>query len=121
MKLDLRGRLVKLNGCAAILRGPIVLARDSRFNDGFVDEAAVIQNKNNFVELQISDAKPEGVWLSFTAPLKLGTGISSTSEVPSQIHFCDFGSAGNRWDSNTRYKVWLQEPLNVMKKEIESY
>ncbi len=121
LQLDLRGRLVKLNGCAAILRGPIALARDSRFNDGFVDEAAVIQNKNNFVELQISDTKPEGVWLSFTAPLKLGTGISSTSEVLSQIHFCDFGSAGNRWDSNTRYKVWLQEPLNVMKKEIESY
>jgi len=121
LQLDLRGRLVKLNGYAAILRGPITLARDSRFDDGFVDEAVLIQHKDNFVELQVSDKKPKGAWLSFTAPLKLGTGIASTSDAPTQIHFCDFGSAGNTWDSSTRYKVWLREPLNVMKKQIESY
>ncbi len=121
LQLDLRGRLVKLNGHAAILREPIALARDSRFNDGFVDEAAVIQNKNSFVDLKVSDTKPRGVWLSFTAPLKLGTGIASTSEEPSQIHFCDFGSAGNSWDSNTCYRVWLPESLNIMNDKIESY
>ncbi|MCF6331898.1 MAG: glycoside hydrolase family 127 protein [Draconibacterium sp.] len=120
LQLDLRGRLVELNGYAAILRGPIVLARDSRFEDGFVDEAVLIQNKNNIVELQVSDNKPEETWLSFTAPLKLGTGIA-TSDEPTQIHFCDFGSAGNTWNSNTRYRVWLPEPLNVMNKKIESY
>ncbi len=121
LRLDLRGRVVKLNGYSAILRGPIVLARDSRFQDGFVDEAAKIQNENNIVELQISDTKPYGVWLSFMASLKLGTGIASTSNPTSQIHFCDFGSAGNSWDENTRYKVWLPEPINVMKTEYEEY
>ncbi|MCK5702293.1 MAG: glycoside hydrolase family 127 protein [Cyclobacteriaceae bacterium] len=121
LQLDLRGRLVKLNGHAAISRGPIVLTRDSRFEDGFVDEAAFIQHKDNVVELQVSDTKPEGVWLSFTAPLKLGTGIASTHEPPAQIHFCDFGSAGNTWDEKTRYKVWLPKPLNVMKSEYKAY
>ena len=114
LQLDLRGRMVKLNGYTALLRGPIVLARDSRFNDGFVDEAALIQQENNIVDIQISNTKPDGVWLSFTAPLKLGTGIASTTNPPVQIHFCDFGSAGNTWDSNTRYRVWLPEPLNVI-------
>lgn len=121
LQLDLRGRLVRLNGFTAILRGPIALARDSRFDDGFVDEAVLIQHENNIVDLKLSDAKPDGVWLSFTAPLKLGTGISSTSDAASQIHFCDFGSAGNTWDGNTRYKVWLREPLNVMKTKYEAY
>ncbi len=121
LQLDLRGCLVKLNGYSAILRGPIVLARDSRFEDGFVDEAVIIQHENNIVDIQVSETKPEGVWLSFTAPLKLGTGIASTSNPASQIHFCDFGSAGNTWDENTRYKVWLPEPLNVMKTKYEAY
>jgi hypothetical protein len=121
LQLDLRGRLVKLNGHAALLRGPIVLARDSRFNDGFVDEAVIFQQENGIVDIQISDFEPEGVWLSFTAPLKLGTGIASTSEAPQQIHFCDFGSAGNTWDPETRYRVWLPEPLNVIKSKYEAY
>ena len=121
LQLDLRGRLVKLNGHAALLRGPIVLTRDSRFNDGFVDEAAIFQHENNIVDIQISNTKPEGIWLSFTAPLKLGTGIASTNDPASQIHFCDFSSAGNTWDPNTRYKVWLPEPLNVMKTKYEAY
>ena len=121
LQLDLRGRLVKLNGYAAVLRGPIVLARYSKFEDGFVDEAVLIQHKNNIVDVQISDTKPEGVWLSFTAPLKLGTGIASTEDAASQIHFCDFSSAGNTWDKKSRYKVWLPEPLNVMKTKYEAY
>lgn len=121
LQLDLRGRLVKLNGHAALLRGPIVLARDSRFEDGFVDEAAFIQHKDNIVELHVSDTKPDGVWLSYTAPLKLGTGISATADPPAQIHFCDFGSAGNTWDPNNRYRVWLPEPLNVMKSKYKVY
>ena len=121
LQLDLRGRLVKLNGHSAILRGPLVLARYSKFDDGFVDEAVIIQHKNNIVDIQVSDKKPEGVWLSFTAPLKLGTGIASTEDPASRIHFCDFSSAGNTWDKNSRYKVWLPEPLNVMKTKYEAY
>ncbi len=119
--LDMQGRVVELNGYSAILRGPLVLARDSRFNDGFVDEAVAIQQNNGRVNLQISDEKPEGVWLSFTAPMKLGTGIESTGNNVSQIHFCDFGSAGNTWDKNSRYKVWLANPLNVMHAKYVAY
>ncbi len=44
LKMDLTGRLVKLNGCQAILRGPIVLARDTRFGDGFIYESAVVKD-----------------------------------------------------------------------------
>ncbi len=51
LNLDMSGRLILLNGHQAILRGPVLLARDSRFNDGFVDETAIIQQKESRVEL----------------------------------------------------------------------
>lgn len=113
LHLDLRGRLVRQDNHVAILRGPIALARDSRFGDGFVDEAAMIQNNGGYVDLEISGEKPAEVWMAFTAAAKLGTGTKATSDPPVKIHFCDFCSAGNIWDKSTRYRVWLPEPLNV--------
>lgn len=113
MQLDMRGRLLRQNNHVAIVRGPIVLARDSRFGDGSVDEAAFIQDDDGYVDLKISGEKPEEVWMAFTAPLKLGTGTKATLEPPTQIHFCDFCSAGNIWNRSARYRVWLPEPLDV--------
>ena len=113
LQLDLRGRLVRQDNHVAIVRGPIVLARDSRFGDGHVDEAARIQNEDGYVDLKISGEKPAGVWMAFTAPLKLGTGTKATLNPPVSVHFCDFCSAGNTWDRWTRYRVWLPEPLDV--------
>ncbi|MCK5464726.1 MAG: glycoside hydrolase family 127 protein [Bacteroidales bacterium] len=113
LQLDMRGRLVRQDNHVAIVRGPIVLARDSRFGDGSVDEAAVIQHEDGYVELNKSGKKPAEVWMAFTAPLKLGTGTKATLNPPAQIHFCDFCSAGNTWDRSTRYRVWLPEPLDV--------
>ncbi|HEX7583730.1 MAG TPA: beta-L-arabinofuranosidase domain-containing protein [Prolixibacteraceae bacterium] len=121
LKLDLSGRLITLNGCQAILRGPVLLARDSRFNDGFVDETAVVQNKNNLVDLRASEDKPEHVWMSFTAPLVLGTDLEGEGRNPKQIHFCDFASAGNTWSRDSRYRVWIRQTLNVMNAVYKAY
>lgn len=121
LKLDLSGRLINLNGYQAILRGPVLLARDSRFADGFVDETAVVQHKENLVELQPSTEKPEHVWMSFTAPLVLGTDLEGDFKNPRQVHFCDFASAGDTWDQGSRYRVWIPKTLNVMNAEYKTY
>ena len=121
MKLDLNARVINLNGYQAILRGPILLARDSRFNDGFVDETALIQQKNNIVELQVSKEKPEQVWMSFTAPLVLGTDLEGEFKNPHPVHFCDFASAGNTWEQTSRYRAWIPRTLNVMQTEYKPY
>ncbi len=121
LKLDLSCRLISLNGFQALLRGPVLLARDSRFNDGFVDEAAVVQHKNNLVELRPSSEKPDNIWMSFTAPLILGTDLEGESRQPRQIHFCDFASAGNTWSPDSRYRVWLRQTLNVMNAAYKTY
>lgn len=120
-KPDLSGRLIVLNGYQAILRGPVLLARDSRFNDGYVDETAVIRTKDNLVELLPTNEKPANVWMSFTAPLILGTDLEGEFSKPKQIHFCDFASAGNTWDPKDRYRVWIKQTLNVMNTEYKGY
>lgn len=119
--LDLRGRLLKQNNFQAIMRGPIVLARDSRFADGFVDETAVFQNKDGIVKLLPAKNKPENIWLAYTAPLVLGTDLEGEFKNPRQINFCDFGSAGNTWEPGTRYRVWIPQTLNVMKVNYQGY
>ena len=121
LNLDMSGRLTRLNGQQAIERGPVVLARDTRFGDGNVYETSVIQEKNGHVELQQSPSKPVGIWMAFTAPLVLGTDLEGEFRNPRQIHVCDFASAGNTWDEKSRYKVWLTQTLNVMNKEYKPY
>jgi len=121
MRLDLTGRLVRLNGQQAILRGPVVLARDTRFGDGFIYESAVVREKDGLVDLLPSPKKPASIWMSFTAPLVLGTDLEGDFRNPKQINFCDFASAGNTWGEDSRYRVWIPQTLNVMKTDYKSY
>lgn len=121
IRFDNPAKVVELNGYQAIVRGPVLLARDTRFEDGFVDETAIIQEKGQTVDLKLSDKKPEKVWMSFTAPLVLGTDLEGEFAKPVQVHFCDFASAGNTWEASSRYRVWIKKTLHVMKVPYTKY
>jgi DUF1680 family protein len=121
LNLDLSARLIRQNGYQAILRGPVVLARDTRFKDGFIYESAVISEKNGEVDLVPSLQKPENVWMAFTAPLALGTDLEGEFRTPKQIGFCDFASAGNTWGEDSRYRVWIPQTINVMGMDYKTY
>lgn len=112
LKLDMRGRLLKQNNHQALMRGPVLLARDSRFEDGDVDECSVVVAKDGYVELTPA-AKRDFAWMTFTVPAVLGTDLEGNGK-PTPINLCDFGSAGNTWEKSVRYRVWLPETLNVM-------
>jgi DUF1680 family protein len=121
LRMNLTGRVIILNGYQAIVRGPVVLARDTRFGDGFIYESAVVKGKDGKVALIPSIKKPENIWMSFTAPLLLGTDLEGKFRDPLQINFCDFASAGNTWGEDSRYRVWIPTTLNVMNTEYKSY
>ncbi|HBC78751.1 MAG TPA: hypothetical protein DEO60_10200 [Bacteroidales bacterium] len=121
LKLDLSAKLIRQNGYQAILRGPVVLARDARFQDGFIYESAVINEKNGEVDLVPLSDKPQNTWMAFTAPLLLGTDLEGEFRTPKQIGFCDFASAGNTWGEDSRYRIWIPQTLNVMKAEYRTY
>ncbi|MDD2797140.1 MAG: glycoside hydrolase family 127 protein [Bacteroidales bacterium] len=117
LTLDLRAKMVVLNNNLVIVRGPIVLARDSRFDDGFVDETIAIEHdKNNYVPLQPISEKPANMWMAFS--VNALTGIYSGDKKSfRQIHVCDFGSAGSDWNEQQRYRVWLTKTIEIADRE----
>ncbi|MFZ2338639.1 MAG: beta-L-arabinofuranosidase domain-containing protein [Bacteroidales bacterium] len=121
IKMDLSARLMKQNGHQAIIRGPVVLARDTRFGDGFIAEPAVIPEKEGIVGLVPVKEKPDHVWMAFRADLVLGTDLEGEFRQPRPVSFCDFASAGNTWNEDSRYRVWIPQTLNVMNEEYKSY
>ncbi len=100
LTLDLRARLVRAPGDEshlALLRGPLVLARDRRLGDADVDSPVrLTAAAQGFVELRPGDA-PEGIAMAFEAPTAEG----------GPLRLCDFASAGNTWSEASRYRVWL--------------
>lgn len=119
---DMQAHVVEQKGMVAIERGPIVLTRDTRFNDGFVDEAVVVPGQNGIVEATPAEA-PENVWMAFTVPVVRGY-YGDPSKDTRQIHFCDFASAGNTWDENIRYRVWIPalfDPQRAIGEESSGY
>lgn len=119
IQLDLRGRLVQLNNMQAIVRGPLVLARDTRLGQGFIDETSVAVDKNGYVDLKPIEA-PDFAWMAFSVSMVLGTDLEGNSSLQ-EIKLCDFASAGNTWDKGQRYRVWLPRTLNVMNSPYKPY
>lgn len=120
LTLDLRAKLVQLNNNQAIQRGPVVLARDSRYKDGDVDEAIEFLPKEGYLTLEPENQTSPFAWMSFTTSAITGTNMEEAGAAR-KIHFCDFSSAGNTWSESERYRVWLPKPLNVMHTEYSTY
>ena len=115
---SVRGR--ELNGCAAFRMGPLVLARDSRFADGDLDEVIARHPwiPEPMENLRFFPTRTTREDMYFTAVGLLTTGAHTKNageKYPSVIHFCDYGSAGNTWTDASAYRVWL--PIEADPKE----
>ena len=121
--MEIKTKVVELNNMQAVVRGPLVFARDSRFADGFVDESAVIQkDENGCVDAVPVTAEDSFCWLDLQVPMVLGANLEDDAEKAVRlIHFCDFASAGNDWDRNGRYRVWIPRTLHVMSEPYHRY
>ena len=92
LSLDLRAGVVTTEAggksYAAVVRGPVALARDARLG-GSIDEA---------VALGAGEVKPvaapQGIEMAFAADA-------------GKLALCDFASAGNTWDARSRYRIWM--------------
>jgi len=74
LQMDLTGRLNTLEWYQAIVRGPVVLARDTRFGDGFFYESAVVNGRTEKLTLipSIKSLKMSGCLLQplwYLAPI----------------------------------------------------
>ena len=95
----------------AFTRGPVLLARDSRFADGDLTEPL---RRRVF-----TDGKPvegftpvrtpsDDFWMTFSATLPIGSHHENPEgALPETVMFCDFASAGNTWHRDNYYRTWF--------------
>jgi len=113
LELDMRGRLVETGTTLrsdAIMRGPIVLARDSRFEGVDIESVLkpVIKDKQ-FIEL-VPVTNAAGTIMAFQATF-IPESYTEGAREPVKITLCDYASAGNGAVASF-YKVWLPQLVN---------
>ncbi|MFI5153540.1 MAG: glycoside hydrolase family 127 protein [Chitinophagales bacterium] len=110
IELDMHGRLVKggpNNEYFAIVRGPLVLARDQRLGGPDTDEALTpILDKHGFVDLKPVEDTTKKSWILFKAPFILETHGEDGPKIV-DILLCDYSFAGNTFSSYSRFRVWI--------------
>ncbi|MGN6800458.1 MAG: glycoside hydrolase family 127 protein [Ginsengibacter sp.] len=114
IQFDMRGRLESIQNCekyAAVLAGPIVLARDTRFEStdlGTVNSP--VKNEEGYVVLNRQQPE-DGSLLQFKVAF-LPESYREYGPSPIQITMCDYASAGNGKTKST-YQVWMPQLLSL--------
>lgn len=98
----------------AFTRGPILLARDSRFADGDMHEVFRQGIKEGEIMASFSPVRTpsDSMWMTFSANLPLGQHHENPEGALGEtVFFCDFASAGNTWHRDNTYQTWFPEEL----------
>lgn len=117
LKLDMHGRL-EIHGSdhkyTAIVRGPVVLARDTQLPGTNLGRVITpIQNSNGHIQLISPEIKKGNTWMEYMASF---LPESYTEEGPSPIYvsLCDYASAGNGKEPST-FQVWMPQLYDASK------
>ncbi len=94
----------------AFTRGPILLARDSRFGEGDLNEVIRAQIKDGEVIGGAEVVRSPDDTFASTVSLPLAIGSHSENpdgNRPSRVTFCDYMSAGSEWRPGNYYRTWF--------------
>jgi DUF1680 family protein len=113
LELDMRGRVIETGTTLrsnAIMRGPVVLARDSRFEGVDIESVLkpVIKDKSYIELVPLTNAA--GARMAFQA-MFIPESYTEGARGPVKITLCDYASAGNG-AVGSFYKVWLPQLVN---------
>jgi len=118
LELDMRGRVIRLGNKPeniAIVRGPVVLARDARLGGPAIDAVvAPVAGKEGFLNLEPADEKQPGIWMLFKAEFK-PESYKEEGAKPVSLKLCDYASAGNTNNEKSRFRVWLTQLIDPSK------
>jgi hypothetical protein len=105
----------------ALVRGPIVLAFDSRLVPyipyGFTPPLYRYQYAKSaqFLDVKpVSDESHPEIWMTFDVPFVDEAGQAHTHRL------CDFSSAGNAWTKGNVLRVWMPQPFDYRHNYIEN-
>ena len=115
LSLDVRGRVVehgRYPKSVAVVRGPIVLARDSRLsNPGIESIIMPFIEKDGTLRLEPVQQKDPEMWMEFTG-LFFGESYTEYENKPVAVPLCDYASAGNSKIGFPWFRVWLPQLLD---------
>ncbi|MHA4895310.1 glycoside hydrolase family 127 protein [Pedobacter sp. PWIIR3] len=109
--LDMRGRLEKLGdypAYLAILRGPILLARDEQLNGINIGSIINPLSKDGFVSLEQVPAV--GTWLRFKMKI-IPESYKEAGDPAVMVDLCDYASAGNGGHASY-FRSWFPELID---------
>lgn len=99
LSLDMRTRIIKDAkglGMVALQRGPITLARDVRFEENIDKPVSIATDADGFAVAVLCDTE---------VPCNIALQVQATDGT--SFHVMDFASAGQTWNSESRYATWL--------------
>ena len=94
----------------AFTRGPVLLARDSRFADGDMTEPfrRGIKDGETMPTFAAVRSPSDDIWMAFSATLPIGSHHANPEgRLPTTVFFCDYASAGNTWQRDNYYRTWF--------------
>ena len=106
-----------LEGNVAFTRGPVLLARDSRFADGDLMEPfrKQIRDGEKMPTFAAVRAPSDDIWMAFSAALPIGSHHENPEgALPTTVFFCDYASAGNTWHRDNYYRTWFPVERNPL-------
>ena len=110
LKFDMPVVAHTLDHYIAFTRGPVLLARDSRFADGDQTEPfrRGIKDGEAMPTFAAVRTPSDDIWMAFSATLPVGSHTENPEAGnPSTVFFCDYASAGNTWTCANFYRTWF--------------
>jgi DUF1680 family protein len=118
LELDMRGRVVQTGKnlvSAAIMCGPVVLARDSRFGGvGIETVVKPVTDKDGYIMLSNVVSKNEDPLIICKASF-IPESATEKAKGSEDITLVDYASAGNG-KTDSFFKVWLPQPITIKEK-----
>jgi hypothetical protein len=117
LELDMRTRIQKLDDSGdflALIRGPLVLARDARLGGASVDESITpLANKEGYLDLQVEPSLGD-FWFNGKARFQLESYTEKGAD-PVYLNLCDYSSAGLTYTPESRFRIWFQQRYDPRK------
>ncbi|MEJ7557680.1 MAG: beta-L-arabinofuranosidase domain-containing protein [Pedobacter sp.] len=110
LKLDMRGRVTYLGekpAYVALLRGPILLARDEALKG--INMAAIVSPGSTDGYVALEEVSSSSTWMQFR--LKFSPeSYKESGDQPDYVPLCDYASAGN--SSATSFRTWFPQLID---------
>lgn len=112
LELDVRGRILRLGEIpenVVIVRGPIVLARDTRLGDPSIESILKpVPDKDGYIKLDPVEQTDTEIWMAFQASF-IPESYQEGGSGPVLVTLCDYASAGNTHEGHPYFRVWLPQ------------